>query len=40
VIALVAHSGVDYDLVAQHAPLVLDTCKAMRRYSSDKIVAL
>jgi UDP-N-acetyl-D-glucosamine dehydrogenase len=40
VVLLVPHSGVDYDLVVEHAPLILDTCNALKRYRSDKIVPL
>lgn len=39
-ILLVPHSGVDYDLIAEHATLILDTCNALNRYGSDKIVPL
>jgi UDP-N-acetyl-D-glucosamine dehydrogenase len=40
VVLLAQHSAVDYDLVVEHAPLILDTCNGLKRYASDKIVAL
>ena len=39
-ILLVPHSDVDYDLVARHAPLVLDTGNALKRYGSERIIPL
>lgn len=35
-----AHDGVDYKLVAKHAPLIVDTRNVLRDESSDKIVKL
>ncbi len=40
VILLTPHSAVDYDLVVEHAPLVLDTCNALKRYHSNHVVPL
>lgn len=40
VVVLTAHDGVDYDLVANHAKLVLDTRNAFGNGSSDPIVRL
>ncbi len=40
VLMLVPHSEVDYDLVVEHAPLILDTCNALKAYRNGKIVAL
>ena len=40
VILLTPHGAVDYDLVVEHAPLVLDTCNALKRYASERVVPL
>jgi UDP-N-acetyl-D-glucosamine dehydrogenase len=34
------HSNVAYDLVVQHAPLVLDTRNALKSFDSNKVVRL
>jgi UDP-N-acetyl-D-glucosamine dehydrogenase len=39
-ILLVPHSGVDYDLVVENAPLVLDAGNALARYGSERVVPL
>jgi UDP-N-acetyl-D-glucosamine dehydrogenase len=40
VILCAPHSSIDYDLVANAAPLVLDTCNALKRYPRANIVPL
>ena len=40
VILLTPHSSVDYDLVVECAPLVLDTCNALKRYAGERVVPL
>ena len=39
-ILLVPHSGVNYDLVVRHAPLILDTGNALKGYASERVVPL
>jgi UDP-N-acetyl-D-glucosamine dehydrogenase len=34
------HSGVDYDLVVQHAPLIMDTRNALKAFENDKVIRL
>ena len=40
VLIITAHSGVDYELVARSASLVLDTRNAMSAYPGDNVVRL
>jgi UDP-N-acetyl-D-glucosamine dehydrogenase len=40
VILCAPHSDVDYDLVVTRAPLVLDTCNALKRYQRENVVPL
>ena len=40
VVLCAPHTNVDYDLVVSRAPLVLDTCNALKRYQRDNIVPL
>ena len=40
VILCAPHSDVDYDLVVSDAPLVLDTCNALKRYQRANVVPL
>jgi UDP-N-acetyl-D-glucosamine dehydrogenase len=40
VILCAPHSSVDYDLVVSRAPLVLDTCNALKRYRRENVVPL
>jgi UDP-N-acetyl-D-glucosamine dehydrogenase len=40
VILCAPHSDVDYDLVVALAPLVLDTCNALKRYQRENVVPL
>jgi UDP-N-acetyl-D-glucosamine dehydrogenase len=40
VILCAPHSDVDYDLVVSRAPLVLDTCNALKRYRRENVVPL
>ena len=40
VILCAPHSTVDYDLVVQRAPLVLDTCNALKQYQRGNVVPL
>jgi len=40
VILCAPHSDVDYDLVVTLAPLVLDTCNALKRYQRENVVPL
>ena len=34
------HTDVDYDLVVEHAPVVLDTCNALKQYQRDNVIPL
>jgi UDP-N-acetyl-D-glucosamine dehydrogenase len=40
VILCAPHTSVDYDLVVERAPLVLDTCNALKRFQSANVVPL
>ena len=40
VILCAPHSAVDYDLVVERAPLVLDTCNALKRYQRESVIPL
>ncbi|NTU70561.1 MAG: nucleotide sugar dehydrogenase [Coriobacteriia bacterium] len=40
VLIVTDHTGVDYDLVVEAAPLVLDTRNALKAFASDKVVRL
>jgi UDP-N-acetyl-D-glucosamine dehydrogenase len=40
VILCAPHTDVDYDLVVARAPLVLDTCNALKRYQRQNVVPL
>jgi UDP-N-acetyl-D-glucosamine dehydrogenase len=40
VLIVTDHSGVDYDLIVQHAPLVMDTRNALKAFENDKVVRL
>ena len=40
VILCAPHTEVDYDLVVTLAPLVLDTCNALKRYQRENVVPL
>jgi UDP-N-acetyl-D-glucosamine dehydrogenase len=40
VVLCAPHSAVDYDLVVAEAPLVLDTCNALKRYQRSNVVPL
>jgi UDP-N-acetyl-D-glucosamine dehydrogenase len=40
VLVVTDHSNVPYDLVVQHAPLILDTRNALKTFDSNKVVRL